>query len=100
MRGGAGQHHRPAAHVPRLPALPHQVLQGVRALAHARQGRRPAQGAQPRPPTDLLAPHRAQDYHGKNICEARLSVARRRDVGADRSLSPVTLRSLASAATR
>lgn len=63
VRGGARQHHRPAAHVPRLPALPHQVLQGVRTLAHARQGRRPAQGAQPRAPAELRAPHRAQDYH-------------------------------------
>lgn len=61
--GGPRQHDRPAAHVPRLPALPHQVLQGVRALAHARQGRRPAQGAQPRASPEHLAPHRAQDYH-------------------------------------
>lgn len=63
VRGGARQHHRPAAHVPRLPALPHQVLQGVRALAHARQGGRPAQGAQPRAPAEHLAPRRAQDHH-------------------------------------
>lgn len=59
---GAGQHNRPVAHVPRLPALPHQVQQGVRALAHARQGRRTAQGAQPRAPA-APEPRRTEDHH-------------------------------------
>lgn len=44
-----GQHNRFTAHVPGLPPLPHQVLQGVHTLADARQDPGLPEGAQQGP---------------------------------------------------
>ncbi|CAH2229168.1 jg3001 [Pararge aegeria aegeria] len=59
------------------------VSAGIRALTHARKGGRPAEGVKPCAPAAHYQTHRAEDNHRKNVCEARLSVACRRNVDAE-----------------